>query len=80
MTSKFNELLGEKLLEHNESDEKTNEVSINVLDGKYLGLYFSFVHFLINLKKSKSSLFHVELTGVHLAEISHPNYLKYSKK
>ncbi len=80
MTSKFNELLGEKLLEHNESDQKINEVSINVLDGKYLGLYFSFVHFLIYFKKIKSSLFHVELIGVHLAEISHLNYLKYSKK
>ncbi|CAF3901886.1 unnamed protein product, partial [Rotaria sp. Silwood1] len=37
----FSELLGEKLLQHNESGNESNEISTNQLDGKTIALYFS---------------------------------------
>ncbi len=43
MATTLNELLGEKLVQHNESDEKTSEVSTNEFDGKIVALYFSSV-------------------------------------
>ncbi|CAF2625664.1 unnamed protein product [Rotaria sp. Silwood2] len=37
----FNELLGEQLLEHNESNNESNQISTNELNEKSVGLYFS---------------------------------------
>jgi hypothetical protein len=44
MAISLNELLGEKLVQNNESDNKLNEVPTSQLDGKTLALYFSFVY------------------------------------
>ncbi|CAF3469367.1 unnamed protein product [Rotaria sp. Silwood1] len=41
MAMTFSELLGEKLLQHNESGNESNEISTNQLDGKTIALYFS---------------------------------------
>ncbi|CAF4294027.1 unnamed protein product, partial [Rotaria sp. Silwood2] len=41
MTTTFNELLGEQLLEHNESNSESNQISTNELNGKNVGLYFA---------------------------------------
>ncbi|CAF3680304.1 unnamed protein product [Rotaria sp. Silwood1] len=40
-TMTLNELLGEQLLEHNESNNESNEISTNELIEKNVGLYFS---------------------------------------
>ncbi|CAF1582805.1 unnamed protein product [Rotaria sordida] len=40
-TTTLNELLGEQLLEHNESNNELNQISINELNGKGVGLYFA---------------------------------------
>jgi hypothetical protein len=45
MASSFNELLGEQLLEHNESGDGTKQISTNQLNGKDVGLYFSSVYY-----------------------------------
>ena len=43
MTTTFGELLGEQLLQYNESSGEANEISTNELHGKTVALYFSFV-------------------------------------
>ncbi len=43
MATTFNELLGEQLLEHNESNNETKQISTNELNGKNVGLYFAYV-------------------------------------
>jgi hypothetical protein len=43
LATSFTELLGEKLSQHNESNNETNEISTNELDGKHVGLYFASV-------------------------------------
>ncbi len=45
MASTFNELLGEQLLEHNESDNEPIQISTNELNGKRVGLYFGSVYY-----------------------------------
>jgi hypothetical protein len=45
MGKTLNELLGNQLIQHNESDEnETNEISTDQLNGKTVALYFSFVY------------------------------------
>ena len=39
----FSKLLGEQLLEHNESNNEPNQISTNQLNGKKVGLYFASV-------------------------------------
>jgi len=41
MSATFTELLGEKLIQHNESGEGTTEILTDQLNGKYIALYFS---------------------------------------
>ncbi|UJR24056.1 hypothetical protein I4U23_027024 [Adineta vaga] len=41
MATTFTELLGENLLQHNESGEETSQISTDKLNGKYVALYFS---------------------------------------
>ncbi|CAF2584474.1 unnamed protein product [Rotaria sp. Silwood2] len=41
MATKFNELLGEELVQHNESGDESSLISTNQLDGKTVALYFS---------------------------------------
>ncbi|CAF4734521.1 unnamed protein product [Rotaria sp. Silwood1] len=41
MIKTFNKLLGEQLLEHNESNNESNQISTNELNGKHVGLYFA---------------------------------------
>ena len=43
MEETFNKLLGEQLVEHNESTNESNEISTNQLNGKNVGLYFGSV-------------------------------------
>ena len=43
MEESFNKLLGEQLVEHNESTNESNEISTNQLNGKNVGLYFGSV-------------------------------------
>ena len=74
MAATLTDLLGEQLLQHNEP----NQVSTSHLDGKTVALYFSSVH----------SLFHFQhnidlfpgLTGVHLVDNSHRNWLSSSRR
>ncbi len=40
----FNELLGEQLLQHNESNNESNQISTDQLNGKTVALYFSSVY------------------------------------
>jgi hypothetical protein len=51
MSTTLNELLGENLVQHNESNDKLDEVSTSQLDGKTIVLYFSLVYYLLILKK-----------------------------
>jgi hypothetical protein len=44
MAITLNELLGDKLVQYDESAGETKEISINELDGKNVALYFSFVY------------------------------------
>lgn len=39
----FTELLGDQLIQQNESNNETNQISSNELNGKTIALYFSFV-------------------------------------
>ena len=41
MSTTFTELLGEHLLQHEESGENNKEISADQLNGKYVALYFS---------------------------------------
>lgn len=43
MTTTLTQLLGEELVQYNESNGEVNCISTNELDGKTVGLYFSFV-------------------------------------
>jgi hypothetical protein len=51
MAMSLNELLGEKLVQNNESDNKLNEETTSQLDGKTVALYFSFVYLKLIFKK-----------------------------
>jgi len=70
MATTLNDLLGEKLVQNNESDDKLNEVTTSQLDGKTLALYFSFVYLKLIFKKNS---FSVGLTGAGHVEILHQN-------
>ena len=51
MTTEIEKLLGSQVLQHNKSGEKEfSQVPTNELNGKLIGLYFSLVYLLINLK------------------------------
>ncbi len=43
IATSFNELLGEQLLEHNESNNELNQISTNQLNGKTIGFCFASV-------------------------------------
>ena len=45
MFSSLKEMLGEKLVQHNQSVDKPNEISTNELNGKSIALYFSLVSY-----------------------------------
>jgi hypothetical protein len=41
MMTTLNELLGEKLIQYNQCDNKSHEIPTSQLDGRTIGLYFS---------------------------------------
>jgi hypothetical protein len=45
MATTFSELLGEELLQHNESDNGSHQISTNQLNGKIVALYFGSVYY-----------------------------------
>ena len=66
MFSSLEEIFGEKLVQYNESDGKSSEISTVELNGKSIAFYFSFVSRLSIYRQTMSQLSFVLVhIGVH---------------